>query len=110
MGRKKNQCAEKGFVQAAALILHESKLVISPEETTAAGRFFTDNLTPKGASVVTAFEGETTGIRAIFIKPERGRLDMLFELQNGQRFTAITTENFMACLREGRVEEEEHAE
>jgi hypothetical protein len=107
MGRKKNPVDGKEFVQAAALILHESKMIILPEVTTTEGRFFADHLTPKGSRAVTAFKGETTGIREIFIKQDKGQLDMLVELQNGQRFTVITSENFTVCLHSGQSDQED---
>ena len=99
----------KGFVQAVALILHESKLAICPEETSPAGRFFAEHR-PKELTLIPSFKGETGGVRAIFIRPRKGRLDLRIETQDGQQFNATTSQKYTACFREEHADNTERTE
>lgn len=99
----------KGFVQAAALILHESKLIICPEETSPAGRFFAEHR-PKDLTLIPSFKGETGGVRAIFIRPRKGRLELRIEMQDSQRITATTSQKYTACFREEHTDNTERTE
>ena len=109
MGKKDKPGSGKGFVQAAALILHESKLIICSEETSPAGRFFANHLA-KGNALEPAFKGESRGIRAIFIRPRKGRLDLRIETQDGRQFTATTSQKYTVCFREEHADNTERSE
>ena len=99
----------KGFVQVAALILHESKLAICPEETSPAGRFFAEHR-PKELTLIPSFKGETGGVRAIFIRPRKGRLELRVEMQDGRQFTATTSQKYTACFKEEQADNAERSE
>ena len=99
----------KGFVQAAALILHESKLIICSEETSPAGRFFAEHR-PKDLTLIPSFKGESGGVRAIFTRPRKGRLELRIEMQDGQRITATTSQKYTVCFREEHADNTERSE
>ena len=101
----------KGFVQAAALILHGSNLAISPEETSPEGRLLIEHLA-KGNRLIGSSPGELTkqGVRAVFIRPRKGRLELRIEMQDGQRITATTSQKYTACFREEHTDNTERTE
>ena len=101
----------KGFVQAVALILHESKLAICPEETSPDGRLLIEHLA-KGNRLIGSSPGELTkeGVRAVFIRPRKGRTELRIEVQDGRHFTATTTQNYTACFREEHADNTERTE
>ena len=101
----------KGFVQAAALILHGSNLAISPEETSPEGRLLIEHLA-KGNRLIGSSPGELTkqGVRAVFIRPRKGRTELRIEVQDGQHFTATTTQNYTASFREEHADDTERTE
>ena len=111
MGKKDKPGSGKGFVQAAALILHGSNLAISPEETSPDGRLLIEHLA-KGNRLIGSSPGELTkeGVRAVFIRPRKGRTEMRIEVQDGRHFTATTTQNYTVCFREEHTDDTERTE
>ena len=101
----------KGFVQAAALILHGSNLAISPEETSPEGRLLIEHLA-KGNRLIGSSPGELTkqGVRAVFIRPRKGRTELRIEVQDGRHFTATTTQNYTASFRDEHADDTERTE
>ena len=101
----------KGFVQAAALILHGSNLAISPEETSPEGRLLIEHLA-KGNRLIGSSPGELTkeGVRAVFIRPRKDSTELRFEAQDGRHFTATTSQKYTACFREEHTDNTERTE
>ena len=101
----------KGFAQAAALILHGSNLAISPEETSPEGRLLIEHLA-KGNRLIGSSPGELTkeGVRAVFIRPRKGRTELRIEAQDGRHFTATTTQNYTVCFREEHTDDTDRTE